>query len=105
MPTQVRSYLPTVLKLLLILLVAAGFAAYGYISTMPERVDAQQTIVIGPDRLAPGSEAGLRVVVQQAGGGQPVSNAQVKVILQPQAGGQSQPLFAGTTDASGSLPL
>ncbi|MCL4298474.1 MAG: hypothetical protein KJ077_22245 [Anaerolineae bacterium] len=105
MPVKIRSYLPTALKLLLILIVAAGFAAYGYISTLPERADAQQTIVIGPERLAPGSEAGLRVVVQQAGGGQPVSDAQVKVSLQPQAGGQSLPLFAGTTDASGSLPL
>ncbi len=105
MPTKLRSYLPTVLKLLLILIVAAGFAAYGYISTLPERADAQQTIVIGPERLAPGSEAGLRVVVQQAGSGQPVGDAQVKVSLQPQAGGQPLPLFAGTTDAGGSLPL
>ncbi|MBE7550030.1 MAG: hypothetical protein HS126_02990 [Anaerolineales bacterium] len=105
MPVKIRSYLPTALKLLLILIVVAGFAAYGYISTLPERADAQQTIVIGPERLAPGSEAGLRVVVQQAGGGQPVSDAQVKVSLQPQAGGQPLPLFAGTTDASGSLPL
>ncbi len=105
MLTKIRPYLPTVLKLLLILIIAAGFAAYGYISTMPERADAQQTIVIGPDRLAPNSEAGLRVVVQEAGGGQPVSDAQVKVSLQPQAGGQPLPLFAGTTDASGSLPL
>lgn len=105
MPAKIRSYLPTALKLLLILIIAAGFAAYGYISTLPERADAQQTIVIGPERLAPGSEAGLRVVVQQAGGGQPVSDAQVTVSLQPQAGGQPLPLFAGTTDASGSLPL
>ncbi|MEW5958347.1 MAG: alpha-2-macroglobulin family protein [Chloroflexota bacterium] len=105
MPAKIRSYFPTALKLLLILIVAAGFVAYGYISTIPERADAQQTIVIGPERLAPGSEAGLRVVVQEAGGGQPVSNAQVKVSLQPQAGGQALPLFAGATDASGSVPL
>jgi 5-hydroxyisourate hydrolase-like protein (transthyretin family) len=102
---SVRAYVPTALKLLLILAIAAAFGAFWYLRTLPERADAQQTIVIGPSRFAPNSQAGLRVVVQEVGSGQPVSQAQVKVGLQPQAGGETLPLFEGVTDASGSLPL
>ncbi len=103
--TIVRPYFPTILKLLLILSIAIAFAAFWHISTLPERADAQQTIVVGPARFAPNSAAALRVVVQEVGTGQPVSQAEVKVSLQPQAGGQALPLFEGVTDASGSLPL
>jgi 5-hydroxyisourate hydrolase-like protein (transthyretin family) len=98
-------YLPTLLKLLIILAVAVGFGAFWYFITLPDRLDAQQTIVIGPNRFAPNSQAGLRVVVQEAGSGQPVPQAQVKVSLEPKGGGQAQTVFEGQTDASGSLPL
>jgi 5-hydroxyisourate hydrolase-like protein (transthyretin family) len=105
MAAKIRVRIPTLLKLLLVLAIAVAFAALWRISTMPERLDAQQTIVIGPTRFAPDSEAGLRVVVQEAGSGRPVGQAGVKVSLQPQAGGESLPLFEGVTDANGSLPL
>jgi hypothetical protein len=98
--TKVRPYVPTILKLLLILSIAIAFAAFWQISTLPERADAQQTIIVGPARFAPNSDAALRVVVQEVGTGQPVSQAEVKVSLQPQAGGQVLPLFEGVTDAS-----
>ncbi|HXV98302.1 MAG TPA: hypothetical protein VEC93_07755, partial [Anaerolineae bacterium] len=104
-PNFLKRYYPTGLKLLLIFLVAAAFLAFWYIATLPDRVDAQQTFVVGPTRLAPGSEAAVRVVVQEIKDGRPVSGAQVKVSLQPAAGGQTTPLFDGTTDDSGSLPL
>ena len=105
MPANRRRYVPTVLKLLLILIIIAAFAAYWNISTLPERADAQQTLVFGPDRLAPDSEAGLRVVVQEVGSGRPISEAAVKVVLKPNAGGPARPVFEGLTDDSGSLPL
>jgi 5-hydroxyisourate hydrolase-like protein (transthyretin family) len=105
MPANIRRYLPTALKLLLIFTLAAAFVAFGYFYTLPERADAQQTIIIGPSRLTPGSEAGLRVVVQEVGNGQPVSGAEVRVSLQPATGGEELPLFAGATDKGGSLPL
>lgn len=104
-PSFLRRYYPIGLKLLLIFLVAAAFLAFWYIATLPDRVDAQQTFVVGPTRLAPGSEAAVRVVVQEVKDGNPVSGAQIKVSLQPTAGGQTIPLFDGTTDDSGSLPL
>ena len=105
MPTKIRNFAPTALKLLIIVVIGVAFAAFWYINTLPTRADDQQTIIIGPTRFAPASEAALRVVVQEVGGGQPVSNAEVKVSLQGQDDGQTIPLFEGTTDDSGSLPL
>ena len=88
MPANRRRYIPTVLKLLLILVIIAAFAVYWNIGTLPERADAQQTLVFGPDRLAPDSEAGLRVMVQEVGSGQPISEAAVRVVLKPNEGGR-----------------
>ncbi len=105
MPTKLRRYWPTLLKLVIILIVAAGFATFWYYRTLPDRADAQQTLVFGPTRLAPDSDAALRVVVQEVGSGQPVAGAQVQVSLQPEAGGPVTPLFEGVTDNSGSLPV
>ncbi len=105
MPAKIRNFAPTALKLLLIVIIGAAFAAFWTISSLPDRADDQQTIVIGPTRFAPASEAALRVVVQEVGQGRPVSQAEVKVSLQAESGDQTIPLFEGTTDDSGSLPL
>ena len=105
MPVKIRNIAPTALKLLLIVVIGAAFAAFWYFSTLPNRADDQQTIVIGPTRFAPASEAALRVVVQEVGQGQPVSHAQVKVSLQGQTDSRTISVFEGTTDDSGSLPL
>jgi len=101
---MLSKYLPALSKLLIILMVAAGAITFWYINTLPDRLDAQQTLVIGPDRFAPASEAALRVIVQEAGGGgRPISQARVKVSLEDE--NQTLSLFEGATDASGSLPL
>ncbi|RLC61782.1 MAG: hypothetical protein DRI80_07950 [Chloroflexota bacterium] len=90
---------------LVILTVVAGLAALGWMDTLPQRVDDQQTIVIGPTRLAPDSDGAVRVVVQNFGTGQPIAGAQVKVRLKPAAGGRATTLFEGESDESGSLPV
>lgn len=105
MPAKIFRFLPTGLKLLIILIVAAGFAALWYVGTLPDRADAQQTIIIGPTRFAPDSQAALRVVVQQTGSGRPVPGAAVQVSLKPEAGGQATPLFEGVTGDNGTLPV
>ena len=89
MPAKIRNFAPTALKLLLIIAIGLAFAAFWYINTLPTRADDQQTIIIGPTRFAPASEAALRVVVQDVGGGQPVSNAEIKVSLWEESGGQA----------------
>ncbi len=105
MPAKTGRYLPTALKLLIILVVAAGFAALWYVTTLPDRADAQQTILVGPTRFAPDSQAALRVVVQEVDNGRPVAGAEVQVSLRPQEGDRAATLFEGVTDDSGSLPV
>jgi hypothetical protein len=103
-PLTRRRWLAAALEGLIILAVAAGFVALQQVTSLPERVDDQQTVVIGPTRFIPDSDASVRVVVQNFKAGQPIAGAQVKVSLQP-SGGPARPLFQGQTDASGSLPV
>lgn len=105
MSTKARAYAPLALKLLIVLVVAAGFVGLWYFATLPDRADAQQTIVIGQNRFVPGSQAALRVVVQESGSGQPQAGAEVRVGLEPEEGGPPAAIFKGVTDESGSLPL
>jgi len=103
-PRASRRWLATALHVLVILAVVAGFVALQRVTTLPQRVDDQQTVVIGQTRFAPDSDASVRVVVQDFKAGQPIAGAQVKVSLAA-ADGKAVPLFEGQTDASGSLPV
>jgi hypothetical protein len=101
-----RHWLTTALHLVIVLAVAAGFLAFRWVATAPDRVDAQRTVLVSPDRLAPDTDASLRVVVQEAGDGRPIEGARVQVSLAPSgSAGRAVPLFEGRTDAAGSLPV
>lgn len=103
-PRAGPSWLAPAVLALIIVFIVAGFVALYAISTLPERLDDQQTVLIMPSRLAPGSTAALRVVVQDFQAGRPIAGAQVNVDLQP-PNGRAIPLFRGQTDATGSLPI
>ncbi len=107
-----RRWLIPVLYALIILTVVAGFAALRWVNKLPERVDDQQTVVLGRTRFTPDSDASVRVVVQDLIAGEPIVGAQVKVSLKPAdpstssgQGGRAIPLFEGQTDETGSLPV
>jgi uncharacterized protein YfaS (alpha-2-macroglobulin family) len=76
-----------------------------HFARLPETVDDLETIVLGQSRYVPGSQAALRVVVRQVGGGEPIPGAAVSVSMAPADGGQPVPLFQGTTDASGAADV
>jgi hypothetical protein len=101
-----RRWLTTVFHLLIVLALAAGFLAFRWIATLPERVDAQQTILVASPRLVPDSDASLRVLVQEAGDDLPIEDARVKVSLAPYEG-SARPvlLFEGRTGEDGTLPV
>ena len=99
-----KHWLATALYLLIILAVVVGLVALRWVTILPERVDEQQTIVLGQTRFAPDSDASVRVVVQDFGAGQPIAGAHVEVSLKP-ASGRAVPLFEGQTDETGSLPV
>ncbi len=86
------------------LLLVFGFGALWWVDTMPERLDEQQTILLGQAQLVPDSDASVRVVVQDSEQGVPIEGALVQVSLRPAAGG-TIPLFEGQTDGTGSLPV
>src|SRR3970282_2095730 len=81
-----RRWLATALHVLIILTALAGFAALRWVINLPNRLDAQQTIIVGPTLFAPDSDASVRVVVQDFSAGQPIPGAQVKVSLQGDSG-------------------
>jgi hypothetical protein len=99
-----KHWLATILHALILLSVVAGFALLRWVINMPERVDEQQTMVLGQTRFVPDSDASVRVVVQDFGAGQPISGAQVRVSLKTDQG-PAMPLFEGKTDQTGSLPV
>ena len=70
---------------------------------LPVQSGAQQTIVLGQDTLAPGSQAALRVVVNDQTSNQPVANANVNVRLRQ--AGLAKTIYTGSTDATGSAPV
>jgi hypothetical protein len=74
--------------------------------TLPAPVP-QETLVLGQDRFAPGSEAALRVIVRSAGavlGAAPVAGAEIAVSLKA-ASGVIRPIYQGVTDASGTADV
>ncbi len=79
------------------------FGAVLSAARLPQSSSAQQTFVLGQDTLAPGSQAALRVVVNNVADSQPVANA--KVDVQMRQAGLARTLFTGQTDATGSAPV
>lgn len=76
-----------------------------YAVRLPDQAPDQETLLYGQQRLTPGLPAGLRVVVRQVGGSQPIAGAKVKVALRPAAGGKTVTLYEGTTDVTGSADV
>ena len=99
-----KRWLATALHVLIVLGIVAGYVALRWVTTLPERVDDQQTIVVGRTRFAPDSDASVRVVVQDFAAGKAIAGAHVEVSLQPSSG-RAIPLYEGQTDETGSLPV
>ncbi len=70
---------------------------------VPIPAGVQQTVVLGQDTLAPGSQAALRVVVRNNASNKPIANANVAVQLRQ--AGLAKTVYSGTTDTTGSAPV
>ncbi len=85
-------------------LMAVFFVALSLNSArLPQQTGVQQTVVLGQDTLAPGSQAALRVVVRNGESNQPIANANVAVQLRQ--AGLAKTVYSGSTDATGSAPV
>ncbi len=80
-----------------LLLIVFSFNTY-QVFTLPAAPAPQETLVLGQDRFAPGTEAALRVIVRSMGAA-PVAGAEIAVQL------ASREVYKGVTDASGSTDV
>jgi hypothetical protein len=72
----------------------------------PEPPDLQQTMVLAPETLVPGTQAAVRVIVYDPRSGQPIPGAEIRVALGPPDRLEaSQPLFAGQADDQGTATV
>ncbi|MGC9395492.1 MAG: MG2 domain-containing protein, partial [Anaerolineae bacterium] len=85
-----------------LLLILFSFNAY-QVFTLPAPPVPQETLVLGQDRFAPGTEAALRVIVRSMGAA-PVAGAEIAVQL-AQAAKPARVVYEGVTDASGSADV
>ena len=69
---------------LLVVTGAIGMAVYA--SDLPDKAPEQETLIYGQSRLAPGSEAALRIVARQVGDASPIAGAAIRVALKPKIG-------------------
>ncbi len=72
--------------------------------TAPQPISTQETLVLGQNRLAPGSAAALRVVVRDRITATPVPGAEVAVGI-GKAPGLAREVYRGMTDAAGTAAV
>jgi anti-sigma factor RsiW len=71
-----------------------------YVLRLPPSAAPQETLVLGQDRLAPGSQAALRVIVRSTDNATPVEGAVVAVRL-GRPPGEASLVYSGRTDKAG----
>jgi hypothetical protein len=90
---------------LMALLVASGIAVL-WARTLPDRVDKQQTLLIGQDQFVPGARSGLRVLVRLAGSEEPIPDASIQAVIRSQSNpAYQQVLYEGASDALGTADV
>jgi hypothetical protein len=76
-----------------------------YFIDLPNRLSQHETIILGQNRLTPGSKAALRVVVRDSKDASPLPNADIEVALKPATGGRAETVFTGRTDQNGTTEV
>ncbi|MCP4536771.1 MAG: hypothetical protein GY832_06460 [Chloroflexi bacterium] len=89
---------------LLAVLVLAFFVTTQQTISLPLPAGLQETLVLGQDRLAPGSKAALRVLVRTADEVAPIEGAEI-VVLIGRTPGLASIVYTGRTDANGTAEV
>jgi uncharacterized protein YfaS (alpha-2-macroglobulin family) len=93
------------LVVLLITAVAGLYSLMQHYADLPNRLSQHETIVVGQDRLTPGSQAAVRVVVQDTRDGSPLAGAQVSAVLKSPEGGEETLLYRGLAGPGGAAEV
>ncbi len=91
--------------ILVLIAIATIWAMTAYTADLPNRISQHETMIFGQTRLVPGSQAAMRVVVRDSKNASPLPGADIRVSLQPEAGGQALTLYQGSTDALGTAEV
>ncbi|HEX7394520.1 MAG TPA: hypothetical protein VF313_06290, partial [Anaerolineaceae bacterium] len=75
------------IAILLVGSVIGMVSASAYYTNLPDNLSQHETIVLGQNTYAPGSQAALRVLVRDSKDGSPLEGAQVSISMHPKAGG------------------
>jgi uncharacterized protein YfaS (alpha-2-macroglobulin family) len=102
-----KKYVIIILSFVILVSVIFGglWFATDYYMKLPDRISQHETIVLGQNRLAPGSQAALRVVTRDTRDGTPLENAEIRVSLQPEEAEELITVFSGRTDESGTAQV
>ncbi|MBN1933792.1 MAG: hypothetical protein JW934_03955 [Anaerolineae bacterium] len=77
-----------------------------YPAYTPEPPDRQETLILCPETLLPGTAASARVVVYDPDDGLPIPGVEVRASMSPAAqSNPGAPLFAGETNDQGTAPI
>ena len=85
----------------ILLLIAGLWMMTVFNAELPNRLSQHETIVLGQNRLVPGSQAALRVVVRDSRNASPLPGAEIKISLKSTKSGKSNQVYRGTTDNEG----
>jgi uncharacterized protein YfaS (alpha-2-macroglobulin family) len=85
--------------------ILSGILLNDHYTNLPDRLSQQQTIILGQTQMVPGSQAGLRVLVQDSRDASPLADAEITVSLRPAAGGDAVALYSGNTDSNGNADV
>jgi hypothetical protein len=100
-----KSFVQLTLVVVLIATATAAWGLFQYYTDLPNRLSQHETIILGQNRLVPGSQAGLRVLVRDSKNGSPLQDAEVQIALKPANGGKVVPLYSGKTGMSGTADI
>lgn len=89
----------------LVIFTCGLFATTAYFVDLPDRISQHETIILGQNRMIPGSQAALRVVVRDSKDASPLPGAEITVSLRPAEGGRAMQVYKGTADDQGTADV
>ncbi len=76
-----------------------------YYNELPQRISQHETLIYGQNRLNPGSQAALRVLVRDSKDSAALDGAEIQISLRPAQGGVATALYRGQTDERGTADV
>lgn len=100
-----RTVVSLIVIAVLILAGAGSAIAASYYADLPNKLNQQETILLGQNHATPGSHPVFRLLVRDSSNGAPIPEAEVQVSLRPADGGAALPVYSGKTDAQGNAEV